>query len=294
MRPKRRQPECAQAGNAANYYRNQTGQYPQNLAPACAIRHINPSPGVSIDPRLASGKINGYLYEIVGIAAFPDVCAIEAEPEFPGITGSLTVSALGTRSGGEVVSESFETPGSDEAREEMFNRIRVKAAETVVKLVKLDSSAASDVRSFIYEQIEWSIIATLMDTDGDAMITNDEIRNYDDPNMASALKGPLAQFMDYTDDSCMWGSLSETARANIGVNAGDIELARGEQAPLFSYDGLGVLTTSMIYSDGLGVDHGLREKLEAAKAAEARGDLQARNLAIISYRNQLKVRSAGR
>ena len=38
-------------------------------------------------------------YEIE-IAAFPDVCIIEAEPEFPGITGSQTVTAaLGTRAG---------------------------------------------------------------------------------------------------------------------------------------------------------------------------------------------------
>ena len=277
-----------QAADAANYYRNRTGQFPQSLAQLVQFVTSNPSPGISIDARLASGKIDGYLYEIVDGAAFPEVCVIEAEPEFPGITGSRTVTAtLATKSGGEIIVGDFLTPGSDQAREQMFNQIRVKAAETVVKLLKLDSSASSQARSFVEEQIEWVFIANVMDRNVDGRITIDEIRNYDDPNMDSALKGPLTEFMDYTDDACMFERLSEATSANIAVSAGEIELARGDQAPLFSYDGLRILTTTMIVSDGL--SNVLFEKLEAAEAAEASGDLPARDRAVNSYRKLVKA-----
>ncbi len=273
-----------QAAEAAKYYRNRTGEYPHSLAQLVEFVTSNPFPGIPIDPRIATGRTNGYLYEIV--EADPGHCKIEAEPEFPGITGSQTVVALVSRAGGEVFSDNFQTPGSDEAREQMFNQIRVKAAETVVKLLKLDSSATSEAASFDgAEFVEWAFLPTGMNTDGDGRITIDEIRNYDDPNMDSVLKGPLSEFMDYTDDACMWGSLSEAARDNIGVDAGDIELPRGDQAPLFSYDGLCVLTTTMIASDGLGVSNILCEKLEAAEAAEASGDLPARDRAVNSYKN---------
>ena len=225
-----------QAADAANYYHTRQGQFPQSLAQLVQFVTSNPSAGISIDPRLASGKINGYLYEIE-IAAFPDVCIIEAEPEFPGITGSQTVTAaLGTRAGGEILTDFFATPGSDEAREAMFNRIRVKAAETVVKLLKqgffFDIPAEIQARSFVNDatvSANWIFAETVMDRTATGRITVDEIRNYDDPNLDSALKGLLSEFMDYTDDASMFERLSEAASANIAVSAGEIELARGDQ-----------------------------------------------------------------
>jgi type II secretory pathway pseudopilin PulG len=285
-----------QAANAVNYYRERYGEYPQTLAQLVQFVTSNPSLGISIDPRLASGRINGYLYELAEVAAFPDVCMIEAEPEFPGITGSRTVTAsLSTRSGGEIISD-FETPGSDEARTQMFNRIRVKAAETVLKLFRqgffFDIPAEFQARSFVDQAMaspDWIFARTVMDVDSDGRITIDEIRNYDDPSMASELKGPLAEFMDYTDDACMWSSLSEAASGNVAVSAGDIELARNQQAPLFSYDGLCALTTTMIAGDGEGASFVLCEKLRSAESAEASGDLRARDTAINEYKRLVQA-----
>lgn len=280
-----------QAADAVGYYRESFGRHPQSLAQLVQFVASNPSPGISIDPRLASGRINGYLYEIVEVAAFPDVCVIEAEPEFPGITGSQTVTASKHLLEDAII-VSVVTPGSDEAREQMFSRIRVKAAETVLKLFRqgfFDIPAEFQARSFVDQAMaspDWIFVETVMDRDGDGRITIDEIRNYDDPNMDSALKGPLAEFMDYTDDACMSSLLSEAASANIAVSAGEIELARGEQAPLLSYDGLRVLTTTLIASEA--VSNILCEKLEAAEAAEASGDMRARDTAVNSYRRMIK------
>src|SRR6185503_5225513 len=114
-----------QATDAANYYRNRMGQFPQSLALLVQFVTSNPSPGISIDPRLASGKADGYLFEIV--EADQDDFKIEAEPEFPGITGSQTVTATKHLLEDAII-VSVATPGSDEARGQMFNKIRVKAS----------------------------------------------------------------------------------------------------------------------------------------------------------------------
>ena len=284
--------EVLQAAAGANYYRNRTGGYPHTLAQLVQFVTSNPSPGISIDPRLASGRTRGYLYEIV--EADQNHCKIEAEPEFPGITGSQTVTA-NARVLEDAIIVSFETPGSAEARERMFNQIRVKGAETVVKLLNqgfFDIPAELMVRSFVDEAMMsagWIFRATAMDTNGDGRISIDEIRNYDDPNMDSALKGPLLGFMDYTDDACMFEILSEPARTNIGVSAGEIELTRGEQAPVLSYDGLCALTKTMIASDGLGVSGTLCAKLQTAKLAEQNGDLRARDNAVSNYKQLLEA-----
>mgnify|MGYP003694722683 CR=1 FL=1 len=77
------------------------------------------------------------------------------------------------------------------------------------------------------------------------------------------------------------------------MSAGEIELARGDQPPLISYDGLCVrLTATMIFSDGLGVDHSLSaaswKPRKPPKRAEA---MVARDKAVNSYKKLVKAKS---
>lgn len=277
--------ELHAATAAAKYYRSLRGAFPQSLAQLVQFVTANPSAGVSIDPRLASGKINGYLCEIV--EADQDHCIIEAEPEFPGITGSQTVRAS-TSTLTDTLISGFVTPGSDEAREEVFNRIRLKAAETVVKLLASSHYAAWEIQGLIREQIEGNL-ANVMDTDGDGRTTIDEIRNYDDPNMDSALKGPLSEFIDYVAREMKWDSLSEQESQNTAAVTTELEefANAAHVPPLFSYDGLSVLTITAV-TDGTSNTMMVGE-LQAAEAAQAAGDQKGKSRAIKNYQKQVKA-----
>jgi prepilin-type N-terminal cleavage/methylation domain-containing protein len=267
---------------ASQEYFNRVGSYPSRIDDLVGWNLRNSQ--TPLDPALAQGKKNGYLYQIV--EADQDHCTIEAEPEFPGITGSLTVTGIMVALGDGSVRFS-QTPGADEAREQMFNRIRAKAAETVVKLLGLDPAATSEVRE--YTEMQGGTGIDYFDFDRDGNVSISEMRNYDDPNMDSALSDPLKEFIAFVAQEMKWDTLSDEASDTIAVGESEIEASRGDQPPLFSYDGLCILTTTMFASDGLGVSFGLCEKLEAAEAAEARGDLQGRNKALKSYKKGVKA-----
>ena len=279
-----------QLGTAANYYRHQVGQYPDTLPQLVQFVTAHPAPGIAIDPQDLTG--NTYIYEIV--EADQTHCKIEAEPTFPGITGGLTVVAQATLENTMV--SSFQTPGADEAREQMLNRIRVKAAETAVQLLKqgffFDIPAELQVRAFVDDAMtspDWIFDETVMDADGNGRLTIHEIRNYDDPNMDNSLMGPLKEFIDYVEQEMKWDRLSEEGAFSIDI--GTSENLASNQPPLFSYDGLAVLTRSSI-SDGTSntiLIAELLDKLEAAEAAEASGNAKGKMKAIKNYQKQVKA-----
>ncbi|HXG67622.1 MAG TPA: hypothetical protein VNO70_21140 [Blastocatellia bacterium] len=278
-----------QLAKAANYYRNRVGEYPDSLAQLAQFVTANPAPGITIDPQLASGKKNGYLYEVgAGVVGSDHAWGIMAEPEFPGVTGSQTVTA--SMSFLDVLVSQFQTPGADEAREQMFNRLRAKAAGTAVKLLRLDASAISQVRQFVELQEEEGIFYFFSDKNE---VSIESIRNYDDPNLDSALRDPLREFLAFVSQEMKWDSLSEEARHAIIVGTSEIEAAAGEQPPLFSYDGLSALTITTIADVIDGTSNtlltSLLGSLEAAEAAEASGDLQGEAGALKNYQREVKA-----
>ncbi|MEW6210590.1 MAG: prepilin-type N-terminal cleavage/methylation domain-containing protein [Acidobacteriota bacterium] len=265
---------------ASQEYFNQVGSYPDNLGDLIGWNAKNSQ--LPVDPALAEGKKNGYLYEVgAGAVGSDHAWGIIAEPEFPGITGSITHtwdSELNLIS-------NIPTPGADEAREQMFNRIRAKAAETVVKLLGLDPSATSQARS--YTEMQGGEGIDYFDFNKDGNLSISEIRNYDDPNMDSALSNPLKEFIAYIAQEMKWDSLTDGTSNTIMVGEDLIEAARGEQPPLFSYDGLCILTNIWINQDEIPAS--LCEKLEAAEAAEANGDARGKSKAIKRYQKAVKA-----
>jgi prepilin-type N-terminal cleavage/methylation domain-containing protein len=279
-----------QLGAAANYYRQQIGEYPATLPQLVQFVNAHPAPGIAIDPQDLSGTI--YIYEVV--EADQTHCKIEAEPTFPGITGALTLSLQITLENTMV--SSFQTPGADEARERMFNRIRVKAAEMAVQILKqgffFDIPAELQVRAFVDEAMaspNWLFNETAMDADGNGKITIHEIQNFNDPNMDSSLMGPLREFIAYAAQEMKWDRLSEASTFSIDI--GTSENLESDQPPLFSYDGLAILTTTAI-TDGTSNTVLIAEllaKLEEAEAAEASGNTKGKMKAIKNYQKQIKA-----
>lgn len=276
-------------GSAAIYYRHQVGTYPDSLPQLIQFVNAHPALGIVVDPQTGSG--NTYVYEIV--ESDPNHCRIEGEPKHPGITGSVTVSASVALENVEVTS--FQTPGADQAREQMFNNLRVKAAETAVQLLKqgffFDIPAELQVRAFVDDAMatpDWIFDETVMDADGNGRISIQEIRNYDDPGTDSPLLGPLKAFIDYVEQEMKWDALSQEAAFSIDI--GTSENVESTQPPLFSYDGLAILTATML-SDGTSntIFLGLLAKLEEAEAAEASGNLQGKMRAMKSYQKQVKA-----
>jgi prepilin-type N-terminal cleavage/methylation domain-containing protein len=274
-----------QLAAAANAYRQQTGAFPQsltNLLSWCASH----SGQCSLNPQLASGKVNGYLYDIV--EHDQSHCLIEAEPESPGIDGALTMRLTITLENTMV--SSFQTPGADAARERMFNNIRLKAAETVVALFNLDGSAIPQAREYCESPATATNVYQLIDADDDGTVNINEVFSGDAYVNEMGLKAPLRQFLDYVAQEMKWDNLSETAKINVRVDSNPDGDERTARSPLFSYDGLGILTATAM-TDGTSNTLLLAElldKLEAAEAAEASGNLQGKMKALESYQKRIK------
>src|SRR5262249_50126305 len=123
-----------QLGLSAHNYEVQNGKPANNWSELASWCGRNPSSCSLpyIEQRLAaeSGRLNGYKYSIVtGAAAGDSRSTLEAEPIYPGITGGLNFALCD----GSV--RSFPTPGADEARDQMFKRIRAGGAEKIAELL---------------------------------------------------------------------------------------------------------------------------------------------------------------
>ncbi len=271
---------------ASQEYFARTGQYPDEIADLRGASGT-PTGTVTFNLIVTTGRADGYIFDLAGDAdGDGDVDGADfllvAEPEFPGITGGITLSL--NRNG---LLSSNPTPGADQAREQMFNRIRAKAAESVVNLLKLDSSATSQVREHCQSPDTIAAIVDYIDSDDDGRVNITEVRfastTFDD----QALRNPLQGFLDYVAQEMKWDSLSEDAGRAIFVATGDLN-GDGSEPPLFSYDGLGRLTEMYAIVGALDLND-LFIKLEEAEAAEASGNQKGKAKALKDYQRAAKA-----
>jgi prepilin-type N-terminal cleavage/methylation domain-containing protein len=264
---------------ASDEYFIRTGGRALDLNDLFVFCAANPG-SCSLNQELLDGRAGGYVYIVVGAA--DTGYRIEAEPEFPGITGSVTLTI--DQNG---VITSTPTPGADAARQQAFDSLLGRAADTAAQLLKLDPNATSEVRGYLgATTLNSGTLASVfdtLDTDEDGLVSISEVSGAD--NTLGSFSPNLKGFTDTVFRDLKWDSLSEQDRQAIAVGMSELDTT---EPLLFSYDGLGNLT-SVLINWGDGNADALIAKLEAAEAAEASGDLKAKSKALKQYRNLVKA-----
>src|SRR5262245_10566704 len=124
----------SQLGVAVQNYSDQNGRTAANwreLAAWCES-HSSLCSGPYAELAATSGQLHGYRYSIVpGLTPGGSSFTLEAEPIYPGVTGSINVAF------GDGSVRFFPTPGADEGRQRMFDRIRARGLEKMAELINL-------------------------------------------------------------------------------------------------------------------------------------------------------------
>jgi prepilin-type N-terminal cleavage/methylation domain-containing protein len=148
-----------------------------------------------------------------------------------------------------------------------------QAAETVTPILLAHPELIPQVRPFLMQADIVDQIFEKLDLDGDGTLTLDEL-------LQNQFIAPFAGFLKTP------GFFGPEIDAQIALKRSDLS---GDPAFLFSYDSLRIL--SAFYVKNHGIAHALIVKLDAAEAAEARGDLNAKSGALRAFSNQVRAQS---
>lgn len=259
---------------AANAFRIRNCEFPGSLAELSAFCAANPD-CCSVDAGLSSGQKDGYSY-------FISNATLGAEPVYPGITGADTL--LIDQDGNLTV---FPTPGADEARQEMFDRIRAAGAEKIAELLNMDRSSLSSVRDFVGSPENTNSAFDILDrslsdgrsSSGNGLVSIDEILNF------RAETGiPLDDFLNSINREMRLDLLSPEEQRAIGVSLSGLQGNAGE---LFGFDGLCSLT--QLYVSEPGVANNLCASLRASKNAAQQGQTENAARFLTAYVNDVEA-----
>jgi prepilin-type N-terminal cleavage/methylation domain-containing protein len=267
-----------QLGLSAHNYSVQNGKPANNWSELASWCLRNPSSCSLpyIEQKLAadSGRLHGYQYSIVtDTAAGGSRVTLEAEPIYPGKTGGLNFALCD----GSV--RSFPTPGADEARDQMFKRIRAAGAEKIAELLSLDKTALLSVRDFVESPETTRAVLRGIDTNGDGEFSLEEIRNL---NTGSELS--LAGFMDFVSDEMKLDMLSPELNRQISVGLPAVQNEPGYS--LFSVDSVCDLTRLYVAREEDA--NRLCDLLRASDEAWRRGDIAAKDGFLDSYIDEVE------
>ena len=278
-----------QLGAAFNQFHGQNGNYPPawgTFADWCDRNQdeVHLCPQIYVDLR-SNGQLNGWRHSIVlpnndGTPATDSPgFQLEAEPLFPGITGS---ESLVIDQNGNVVR--LPTPGADEAQRQMFDRLRDRAAETISDLLNMNQDAPRLAREYVGSSL--AAVFNTFDRNGDGIVGIAEIQSFQNPGEVNQ-QDPVAAFLAFAGNEMKLDTLSQDVKESIGVRFSDLQ--GDPTAEFFSYSGLCDLTKMYVNKEG--VASAMCAKLSAAEAAEERGDYEARNGALGAYLNQVAAQS---
>src|SRR5512143_573278 len=148
-----------------------------------------------------------------------------------------------------------------------------QAAETVTPILLAHPELIPQVRPFLMQADIVDQVFKILDLNGDGILTLDEM-------LQNQFIAPFADFLRTP------GFFGPEIDAQIEIRRGDLV---GDPAFLFSYESLRIL--SAFYVKNHGIAHALIVKLDAAEAAEARGDLRAKAGELRAFSNQLSAQS---
>jgi len=252
---------------AANQYRQTHDLYPAALSELA---------GLVSDTRLLTGEWGGYQFRITEATA--ESWKAVATP-MPGITGSVTLTI------DQTCAVTFtNTPLSDVNRARMLLRVYARGAEAIAGLLEMDPEALMGAREYTNAPERllevFSRLAEFSD-EGEPRVTLRSIFTFDlYPEL-------LGQFLADARQEMQLGALGEDWGSLPGVTLA--ELRPDPQLQLFRYPGLCTLTEVVTAKPG--VAKSLCAKLQAAGAAEARGDLQAKAGLLRAYTNEVKAQT---
>jgi prepilin-type N-terminal cleavage/methylation domain-containing protein/prepilin-type processing-associated H-X9-DG protein len=269
-----------QIGLALHNYNDQNRKPANNwkeLADWCA-RSPSLCSGPYAELAAGSGRLYGYDYSIDNSPRWPETgvsISVEATPSYPGITGSVNFLFCD----GSV--KSVPTSGADAGRDEMFKRIRARAAEQVGEFLNMDNTktALLSVRNFVESPETTRSILNGIDANGDGKFNLEEIRKI---NTGSELS--LAGFLDFVSDEMKLDMLSPELSGQISVGLPAVQSEPGYS--LFSFDSLCDLTRLYISKEEDA--NYLCELLRAAEEAETRGDSEGKTRFLDSYIDRVR------
>jgi prepilin-type N-terminal cleavage/methylation domain-containing protein len=147
------------------------------------------------------------------------------------------------------------------------------AAEAVTPLLLSQPEAIPAVRPYLMQSGITDRVFDLLDSNGDKLLTLEEILQ--NPSIS-----PFASFLRTP------GFYGPQIDAQIAVTKNDLA---GDPAFLFFYDSLRALCE--FYSTKEGIAHALSAKLDAAEAAERRGEIEAKEGALGAFANQVRAQT---
>jgi len=167
----------------------------------------------------------------------------------------------------------FPTPGSDEARARMFQRIRRGAAEKTSELLALDKSSLAHVREYVASPEIQASILDRFDANDDGMVGLGEIRNLNTGTEIS-----VAEFLDMVNHEMRLDTISPEVSRQLGVRITALQANSAEE--FFSFNELCSLTREFVGNEEIAKK--MCDQLMEAKAAAVQGEIEAR----ANYLNQ--------
>lgn len=147
------------------------------------------------------------------------------------------------------------------------------AAEMAVSFMDLRPELVGQVRQYVSSPAALDTVFNTLDTDHNGVLTLGEL----DANPITQVFAPLLHDQ---------GLFREQIDAATVIPRGDLA---GDGSFLFSYEALRQLT--VYYSRNPGVAAGLAAKLDAAEAAEERGNANAKGGSLGAFRNQVRAQT---
>lgn len=148
-----------------------------------------------------------------------------------------------------------------------------QAAETVTPILRAHPELIPQVRPFLMQADIVDQIFKTLDLNGDEVLTLDEM-------LQNQFLAPFADFLKTP------GFFGPEIDRQIEVRRSDLV---GDPKFLFSYESLRIL--SAFYVKNHGIAHALIVKLDAAEAAEARGDLHAKAGELKAFANLVRAQT---